>query len=189
MTVDVERMELRWARQALRRNSLDDIAFYDMLLQFGNEAFVPRFANVTLRFVTKFDRLLFWQLRVRGFELVTNLHDPSDRLFVQRFNLGSRGTIGKVDMCDNFDRLIDVIKDDESGGHHEEGFRQTGDRIVEGSSRFCDWFEVGYSVISDEANSAACRSAEAIVPVRTSKCGDLIELRISVALQLFLQDR
>lgn len=58
-------------------------------------------------------------------------------------------------MRHEFDGLVDMIKDDQGGGEHEESVRETRYRIMKWDRGFSCRFEMSYSVIRDESNCSA----------------------------------
>jgi hypothetical protein len=58
LSINIERVEIRLASQSLRRNSLDNIACNDMLLQLRHKALVPSLADVGHGRITPLDRRL-----------------------------------------------------------------------------------------------------------------------------------
>ena len=154
MAVDVEWVKLRGPRKSLRRDSLNNVSLDDVLLQFGDEALVSSFPDIALGFVSKSDGLLLWQRRMGRLELVSDLNNSFNRFFVQSLDLGVWCSVWEVNVSHNLDRLIDVIENDQSGGDHKKGLRESRNGIVERGRRFGDRLEMGDRIISNETDSS-----------------------------------
>lgn len=78
-------------------------------------------------------------------------------------------------MGDDLHRLVDVVKDDQCRGEHEECLGHAWERVAVWGGWLCDWLKVVYCVV---ANVSYCSASEG---------GDLVELDIAIWLELLLE--
>lgn len=83
MSIDVERMQTSRSSQALRWDSLDNVALDDMLLQLRDEAFISLFANIADGLIAHLDGALGRKRDMGRFESTPSLVNFRYRFFVQ----------------------------------------------------------------------------------------------------------
>lgn len=120
VAVDVERVQVRRAGEALRRHALEDVALEDVLLELGDVRLVARLANVGLGLVAELDGALG---RHRHLGRVEHVDELVNRLGGVAVRLRERAVghgVGHLDVADDLDDAVEPVKGHNGVKQHEQ---------------------------------------------------------------------
>ena len=93
---------------------MDDIPLDDMFLQFCDETFVSNLPHITFGFQSKLYRTLFRQVHLGTLQPPPDTFYPGNAFLVESFGLGIRRSVRKMNVRNDLQRLMEVVKDDNS---------------------------------------------------------------------------
>ncbi|TLD05191.1 uncharacterized protein PgNI_09741 [Pyricularia grisea] len=154
--VDVERVKVRGAGEALRRHGLDDVALDDVLLERRDVSLVPRLSDVGCVLLPQPDGLLLRKRDLGPVEKLRQLPDGCEGAVVLGiyFLCGPFGSfknaIGDMQIGDDLDDAVEAIKHHSRVEKHKDGLGDAQD-ILHGPSRL--GLKVTHAVVAHVADS------------------------------------